>query len=528
VILKKRIALVLVVAIAALAVGGMFGRLWAQRTSTLMQNLQLFGRVVELVITNYVERVDNDKLIRSAIRGMLESLDPHTEFLDEADYKELRVRTEGQFGGIGIHIGLVDEALTVIAPIEGTPAERAGLRGGDRIVEIEGKSTQGFTTEDAVKLLRGEPGTRVALGVGRPGVEKTMPFTLTREIINIKAVPYAAIVEPGIGYVRLADFSRVATRELGRSIDSLFGAGAKKLIFDLRSNGGGLLAEGKDVSDLFLPPGRVIVRTKGRIPESEREYVAETDDPLGDYPLVVLVDRGSASAAEIVAGALQDWERGLILGDTTFGKGSVQTIHQIGPMEAVKITTAYWYTPSGRCINRPRDRNGDVRSDSAETAGDPESSVIHDPGLDQDKQSYTLGKIRRPVHGGGAIVPDIVLQYDRIVGLGLRVNRDAFFDFAVEYTQRHKDLTMAFRADEAVLGEFSTFLRGAKKVEFTQAAFDSSREFFVSQIEREVAGKLFGMRGDYEMRLRHDPHVSRAESLLARAGTSEQLLKQAK
>lgn len=523
---RKRIAVVLAVAIAALAVGGLFGRLWAQRTSSLMQNLQLFGRVVELVISNYVERVDNDKLIRAAVRGMLESLDPYTEFLDETDFKELRVRTEGQFGGIGIHIGLVDAALTVIAPIEGTPAERAGLRGGDRIVEIEGKPTDGFTTEDAVKLLRGEPGTKVNLGIGRPGVEQTMPFALTREIINIKAVPYAAIVEPGVGYVRLADFSRVATRELSRAVDSLFGAGARKLIFDLRQNGGGLLAEGKEVSDLFLPPGRVIVRTKGRVPDSEREYTAETEDQFGEFPLVVLVDRGSASAAEIVAGALQDWERGLILGDTTFGKGSVQTIHQIGPVEAVKVTTAYWYTPSGRCINRARDRNGEVLSDSADD--NSESSIIREAAPGKPAEFHTLGKLRRPVAGGGAIVPDIVMAYDRIVGLGLRLNRDAFFDFAVEYTQKNPGLSMGFRADEAVLGQFADFLRTEKKVDFTTAAFDSSAAFFAGQIEREVAGKLFGMRGDYEMRLRHDPHVSRAESLLTRAGTNEQLLKLAK
>ncbi len=514
-------------AVAALAVGGLFGRLWAQRTSSLMQNLQLFGRVVELVITNYVERVDNEKLIRSAIRGMLESLDPHTEFLDESDFKELRVRTEGQFGGIGIHIGLVDQTLTVIAPIEGTPAERAGLRGGDRILEIEGKSTKGFTTEDAVKLLRGEPGTKVVVGIGRPGVEQTMPFSLTREVINIKAVPHATLLGSGVGYVRLADFSRAATRELNRAIDSLFGAGAKKLVLDLRSNGGGLLAEGKEVSDLFLPPGKVIVRTKGRIPDSEREYVAETQDAFGEFPLVVLVDRGSASAAEIVAGALQDWERGLILGDTTFGKGSVQTIHQLGPTEAVKITTAYWYTPSGRCINRPRDRNGEVKSDTLDGADEPESSVIREPGTDNSREYRTLGKLRRPVCGGGAIVPDIVMPYERIQGLGLRVNRDAFFDFAVDFTRRNQGLTMAFRADGPVLAEFATFLRTRKEMEFTDAAFDSSRQFFVAQIEREVAGKLFGMRGDYQMRLRHDPQVARAESLLAPVASNEQLLKAA-
>lgn len=515
------------VAIAALAVGGLFGRLWAQRTSSLMQNLQLFSRVVDLVMTSYVERVDADKLIRAAIRGMMESLDPHTEFLDESHYKELRVRTEGQFGGIGIHIGLVDEVLTVIAPIEGTPAERIGLRGGDRIIEIDGKSTKGFTTENAVKLLRGEPGTRVSITVSRPGVNDQLPFTIVREVISIKAVPHATLVAPDIGYVRLADFSRVATRELSRAIDSLFGAGAQKLILDLRSNGGGLLMEGKEVSDLFLPPGKVIVRTKGRTPDSDREFVSDTPDPLGEYPLIVLVDRGSASAAEIVAGALQDWERALLLGDTTFGKGSVQTIHQLGPMEAVKITTAYWYTPSGRCINLDRGRDGRVRTQDSDEEGETgfESAIIREPGDEAKTEYRTLGKLRRLVHGGGAIVPDVVLQYERIAGLGLRLARDVFFDFAVQYTQKNKNLSMDFVADDSVLARFADFLRNEKGVEFTPASFDSSREWFVSQIEREVAGKLYGMRGDYAMRLRHDVHVARAESLLRRVTTTEQLLR---
>ena len=508
--MNKRVALVAGIVVLALCLGGFFGKLWAQKTATLMQSLRTFGQVVDIVLATYVEKVDPDKLIREAIRGMLGSLDPHTEFLDETDFKELKVRTEGQFGGIGINIGMMDKQLTVIAPIEGTPAERAGIRGGDRIAQIEGKTTENFTTEDAVKLLRGTPGTKVKISIARPNVRDLMPFELTREIINIKAVPYAGMLEDSIGFVRLSDFSRAATRELSKALDSLFGVGATKIVFDLRSNGGGLLTEGQDVSDLFLPPGRVIVRTKGRIPDSDHEFDSETEDSHGDYPLVVLVDRGSASAAEIVAGALQDWERGLILGDTTFGKGSVQTIHQLGPDIAVKVTTAYWYTPSGRCINRPHDRDGVTIPDSS-----PKKNEVY----------RTLGKLHRVVYGGGAIVPDVYVPYERLNALEARVTRDAYFDFAVDYANSHPGLTLQFQAERPVVDEFKQYLKATKKLEFTDVEFDSSRDFIAGQIEREVAGKLRGLWGEYEARMRRDPQVSKAVELLAPARSTEQMLR---
>ena len=508
--MKRRVALVAGLVVLSLCLGGLFGRLWAQKTGGLLQSLQMFSRVVDIVMSTYVKRIDPDKMIQAGIRGMLGSLDPHTEYLDERDFKELKVRTEGQFGGIGIHIGIMDEQLTVISPIEGTPAERAGIRGGDRIAEIEGKSTQAFTTDDAIKVLRGEPGSKVKLSVVRPGVKDQIPFELTRAIINIKAVPYAALLDDHVGYVRLADFSKTATRELGRAIDSLFDVGASKLIFDLRSNGGGLLAEGRDVSDLFLPAGEVIVRTNGRIPDSRHEYLAETQDKHGEFPLVVLVDRGSASAAEIVAGALQDWERALIVGDTTFGKGSVQTIHPLGPDIAVKVTTAFWYTPSGRCINRPYDR---------------ESAVIPDTTQDTAKVYYTLGELRRVVYGGGGIVPDVYVAYPRLSPLAARMTRDAYFDFAVDYTNSHPGLTASFQADKAVLEQFRDYLKTTKKLEFTEAEFDAAGDIFVREIEREVVAKLLGMRGDYLARMRRDEHVLKAVELLKPAQSPEELLK---
>jgi carboxyl-terminal processing protease len=508
--MRRRVAVIVAASVASAVLGGLFGRLWASKGATLGQSLQLFSRVVGIVMSSYVEDVDPADLIKAGIEGMLGSLDPYTNFLDEADFGELKVRTDAQFGGIGIHIGMVDDRLTVINPIEGTPAERAGVKAGDRIAEIEGESTDGFTTEDAVRLLRGTPGTQVAIGVERPGVGGLIPINITRAIINITAVPYAGILEDSIGYVRLADFSRVASRELSRAIDSLFDVGARKLIFDIRRNGGGLLDEGREVSDLFLDRGKVIVKTNGRIPESKRDFFAESPLKNGEYPLVVLVDQYSASAAEIVAGAIQDWERGLILGDTTFGKGSVQTIHQLGPETAVKITTAYWYTPSGRCINLPRDQNGEEQENE-------------NTSQNQKGDYRTLGPLRRHVYGGGAIAPDVYLPYEEMSELEMSASR-ALFDFAVDYVNENPDLDMNFVASDAVLAKLRDYLRDEKELEFTAAEFDSSRDYFVWQIEREVGSKLEGVRGGYQLQLRRDPQVEKALELLASGESNEELL----
>ncbi len=499
--------------LVAAFVGGLLGRLWAQRGATIAESLQMFSRVVGIVLNTYVEPVDSDKLIREGVKGMLQALDPYSEFLDESDFKELRIKTEAQFGGIGIHIGMVEEQLTVIAPIEGTPAARAGIRAGDRIVEIEDKSTRGFTTEDAVKLLRGTPGTKVRLKVLRPGVDEPIPFELTRAIINIKSVPYFGMIGKDIGYIRLADMSRVASKEVRQAMDSLFSLGAKKLVFDLRYNGGGLLQEGKEVADLFLDRGKLIVRTKGRLPETQQDFVAETEDKYGDYPMVVLVNRGSASAAEIVAGALQDWERAVLIGDTTFGKGSVQTIHQLSSETGMKLTTAYWYTPSGRCINKPEKKSPVIISDTLASS---------------QKSFHTLGALHRPLYGGGGIAPDIYLPPEKLTGFAARIPGSALFDFATEYVNRHPGLTMDFRVTDEILEEFKKFLRERKKLEFTEAEFDAGREAIAEMIEIEVGGKLDGLHGEYQMRLRRDAYVKEAIELLKSATSTREILSRLK
>jgi carboxyl-terminal processing protease len=478
--------------------GFVAAKLWAQRANNLMQYFQRFDAILKIVSTDYVEQLDMDKLMKAAINGMLDALDPYSNYLEADEYNNLKTTLEGQFGGIGIYIGTREGFPSVISPIEGTPAYRVGLKAGDKIIKIEKKSTEGMTIQDAMKLLRGTPGTKVNISCQREGINKPLDFTIVRDTIKIKAVPFAGKVAPDIGYVRLADFSRESRNELETAIDSLFNkVGVKKLIFDMRSNPGGYLQEGYEISDLFLSPGKLVVVAKGRTEESKREYVSIEQDKHGDYPLIVLVDRGSASAAEIVTGALQDWERAFVLGDTTFGKGSVQNIIQLDSTAALKLTNAYWYTPSGRCINRPNQG----------------LAVIHDSS-NAKKKYYTLGPQKRDIYGGGGIAPDYFMQYRRLNDLEVKlVSSGIFFDFAVKYTAYHKKIQPDFQVDDAMIQEFKKMMQD-KKIDYTDAKFDSNSQYIKQEIEREISATLWGMNADYQIRVKNDEQIQKAIELL--------------
>jgi len=487
-------------------------KLWAQRVTNLRQSLERFSYVLNLVSNDYVEPVDIDKLMKAAINGMLDALDPNSNYLETDEYNDLKTKLDAQFGGIGIFIGTREGFPSVISPIEGTPAYKVGLKAGDKIVKVEGKSTEGWSISDAMKQLRGIPGTKVKISCQREGLSELLDFTITRDTIKIKAVPYAGVVAPEIGYIRLADFSKVARTELEFALDSLFDKeGVKKLIFDLRSNPGGYLQEGYEVSDLFLSSGKLVVVAKGRTKESIREYISAEIDKHGDYPLIVLVDRGSASAAEIVTGALQDWERAFVLGDTTFGKGSVQNIVQLDENAALKLTNAYWYTPSGRCINRPNQG----------------AAVMHDTS-NAKKKYYTLGPQKRDIYGGGGIAPDYYMQYRGFSDLEAKLaTQGVFFDFAVKYIAYHKKLKPDFQVDDSMLASFKNLLRD-KKINYTEGKFDSSQTYIKQEIERGIKANLWGMNADYEVRVRNDEQIQKAISLLEKVNTTADIFKETK
>lgn len=316
-----------------------------------LEELRTFSEVFNKIKTDYVEEVEDKKLLNDAIFGMLSRLDPHSSFLDEDSYKEMRIGTEGQFGGLGIEVTMEDGFVKVVTPIDDTPASKAGILAGDLIVKLDDKAVKGMSLTDAVKVMRGKKGTKIVLTVVREGSNKPLEISVTRAIIKIQSVKHK-LLEPGYGYIRVTQFQAHSARNLVTAIKKLKSENKgdlEGLVLDLRNNPGGVLPAAVSISDTFLDDG-LIVYTKGRSPDSQLKYSSSTTDMLKGAPMVVLVNGGSASASEIVAGALQDHKRAVILGTKTFGKGSVQTILPMSGGTALKLTTARYYTPNGRSI----------------------------------------------------------------------------------------------------------------------------------------------------------------------------------
>lgn len=381
-------------------------------TREVYKNIEIFTEVLREIEKNYVEPEDPQELIYGAIKGMIQSLDPHSAFMTKKEHKELMMETRGSFTGIGIEITIRDSVLTVVSPIEGTPAYAAGIKAGDKIVKIEEKSTKDMTMMEAVKRIRGPKGTKISLTIVRDGAEKPLEFSITRDVIPLISVR-SHLLTPHIGYIRISNFQSKTSEDLSAALDELAkDQELRGLILDLRNNPGGLLSQAIKVSDIFLDEG-VIVSTKGRNTLQDIEATAHKNKKSINYPIIVLVNSGSASAAEIVAGALQDNKRALILGTRTFGKGSVQTILPLSDGSGLRLTTARYYTPKGRSIQSsgispdielsfiPPGQNGDevrprfLREEDLEghmpmENGDDEGAAEKDEQMEKDRQVSDL------------------------------------------------------------------------------------------------------------------------------------------
>lgn len=343
---RVRVVLVMALLTVVIVTSGVHHRVVA--TDDAYDTLKVFSEVLTLVRHNYVESTDSRELIFGAIRGMLEALDPHSSFMPPDLYKEMQIETQGSFGGLGIEITVRERYLTVVAPIDGTPADRAGIVAGDRIIRIDGVPTKDMTLVDAVRKLRGPKGTPVTITILREGQD---PFdvTVTRDIIEVHSVRTSDLGE-GIGYVRLISFQERTSRDLQEELKALREKGMRGLVLDLRNNPGGLLTQAVQIADLFLEKGKLIVYTEGRAKSQNLSFVDQHDNPQ-DFPMVVLVNKGSASASEIVAGALQDHQRAVVVGTQTFGKGTVQTVIPLNDGSGLRLTTAKYFTPNKRAID---------------------------------------------------------------------------------------------------------------------------------------------------------------------------------
>jgi len=483
------------------------------RASNVRDSLILFNDALSKVRDEYVDRVDIDKLIAGAIRGMLDTLDPHSQYLTKKQYDDLMISTHGSFGGLGIEIDVRNDWLTVIAPIEGTPAARAGIRGGDRIVKIDNESTRGITMNGAIERLRGPKGSEVTITIQREGEPDLLDYTLQRDVIKIKSVPFETMLDGQVGYIRLAQFSEDTSDELLQALTQLRAQGMEKLILDLRRNTGGLLTQAIEVSEEFLKPGQVIVSTRGRRLEQNREYKAGQRAAGGDYPMVVLVDNTSASASEIVAGAIQDLDRGLVVGIPTFGKGTVQSVIRLPGEGALKLTTAKYYTPSGRSINKDEP----ITEDSAIVPGESAQA-------DSGKAYYTSGE--RVVYGGGGIRPDVEIKQQDVPKIATELARQGLvFEFAVHYVAIHKDVEDINLDNEAALmKDFQDFLK-TRNFEYAPADFEQGRDFVGVMLRSEIARKVYGDDAAYKILLEGDTQLQQTANLIRGASSLSDLFK---
>lgn len=425
---------------------GTAGSQFSDDTEVSTRNYQLLQEVIDVLSDQYVDEVPAEDLIMGAVDGLVESLDLHSQLLDQSRHSRLMEQTRGEFGGIGIEISIRDDTLTVLSPIPGTPAQRVGLQSGDRIVRIEHEPTDGMSLEDAVKRLKGKPGTVVNVWISRIGVDEPIHFEITRAIIKIESLQGKFMLTPEVGYIRLGVFSDKSGSEMAESIVELKKLGMKKLIFDLRDNPGGLLSRAVDVADIFLDPGAVIVSTRGRINSSNQLFKARRPPLWNDGAVVTLISGGSASASEIVSGALQDHDKAVIMGTTSYGKGSVQTIIDLRDNYALKLTTAKYYTPSGRCIHSDR------------RAGEDHQTLLSA----EDTAHVFHTDSGRKVRGGGGITPDLVTRPDSMTEAERKIFRQAgkfrniLFRYAVQYKSEHPEYVNQGLNSVSYMDDFNT------------------------------------------------------------------------
>jgi carboxyl-terminal processing protease len=529
-----------VVVLASLAGGLWSGRAKAGSAKDLSDELRLYTAILGTIEREYVDEIKSEQLVAASVNAMLETLDPHSHFLEPRAHTSLQERQHGSYYGLGITVQSVDGNITVVAPFEGTPAHRLGIRAGDVISQINGENARGMGIDDAVRRLRGPKGTTVKVAILRQGYDEPLEFNVIRDEITLHAVPYSFMINPTTGYVRLVDFNEMTAcraadgpsceRELERAIRKLRSVGATGLILDIRDNPGGLLDQASAVSSLFLQRGQLVVFTRGRGRNDALRYVTEGDSHFDDMPLVVLVSQHSASASEIVAGAIQDHDRGLIVGERTFGKGLVQTIMPLrnGRGYALTLTTARYYTPSGRSIQRAY--GGEALED------------YHAPltrrGCDSTQGEAKLTDSGRRVYGGDGITPDYCVEPAPVSKFVSYLDtRRVFFDFSTQFEAaaingktsvgnagtrsttnagKLKYITHDFNVDDRVLADFKGLLE-LRKLRFTEDDLMANREELKRHILEETLRQVFGEGVARQRTLQGDAQLRKALDVLPQA-----------
>lgn len=524
---SKAVLVASVLGIALVSGGWLMQMGFNARTPHVYERARLFDQVVDHVARNYVDRLPEAELYGRATRGVLRELhDPYSVYLSSERLTRLTESTTGRYHGIGVELDVRDGWVTVVAPLPGTPAEQAGVQAGDRIVAIGGKPTHGWAPEEALRALRGAPGTVVQFVVERAGVDEPVPFSVARREIQFHPVQNALMLRDGVGYVNLAVFSEESATELRQAVDSLRRAGARALVVDVRGNPGGLLEQGVAVTDLFLDQGLKIVEMRGRTRDANQTFVDQSPQPYANLPIAVLVDSASASAAEIFAGALQDQDRVVVVGTTTYGKGSAQSVFPLGDGGAIKLTTALWYTPSGRSITRPHLIRGEDDQEGT-------SSFVADTGRERVKYRTRGG---RTVYGGGGVVPDVTVPADTPStderafehALGKRIPE--FRQAVSVYARSLRGRRGVTSPDFAVTPEMRAGLYDAMRqrgIIVERPIYDAAAPLVSELLGYDAARVLFGRRAEVRRRLADDEGVALGVSLVAGARSPGEVLARA-
>jgi carboxyl-terminal processing protease len=512
------------VVLASSVAGGLFGARVLAIEDRVSQRERMYAAAVAAIESEYVEPLDSAQLVYGSIDGMLHTLDPHSSFFNPKEFAQMRERQEGHYYGIGIQIASIDGVVTVTSLFDGSPAVRVGFRRGDIIARVGKEDAKGWTTEDVVKRVKGPKGTTVDMTLSRPGLSTPIEVTVERDKIDITTVPTAFMLAPGTGYIKLREFSETSDDEVGAALKKLTADGMQRLVFDLRDNPGGPLDQAIAVSNRFLKKGQMIVYTEGRVPRSSEKYRANEEGGYTGVPMIVLVSRQSASASEIVTGAMQDHDRALVVGETSFGKALVQSVYSIDEGAALALTTAHYYTPSGRLIQRPWDNSFDeyqmyTQKDQNGTRPHPASEL-----------KYTDGG--RKVYGGGGIEPDhfvagpiegfVPTSFSRLL-----VSRGAFISFVTKFA-RDGDarpgaksaakfkVAQGWQVSSAMIDEFHQFV-AAGHLKFDEAAFKADQPFIAAMIHYEVDGDLFGAGEARKNLIRIDPQAQQAQAFFDEA-----------
>ena len=510
--------------------GGFFGRGALVAQDQIAEQYRVFTAALDAVETGFVGEVESDRLVYGAISGMLQTLDPHSSFMDPRSYAQMRERQEGRYYGLGISINVVEGGITVFSIFEGSPAFQQGLRRGDIIARIEGEDTQGWTSDQAVGQLRGARGTSVRISIRRAGYDQLIDLDVLRDEIHIPTVRTAFMLDETTGYVLLSDFGENSNEEMGVALSALREQGMQRIVLDLRNNPGGALDQAISISNRFLPRGDLIVYTRGRVSNSDQDYRATEQSEYLELPMITLVNRSSASASEIVSGALQDHDRSLIVGETTFGKALVQSVYRVSGGAGVAVTTARYYTPSGRLIQRPWDGTFDeyltyaLREQDANQAHEPERLKFTDSG--------------RRVYGGGGVEPDRrfdgpVEGFDPSRFSRTLSARNLFDSFSQRFTRAGdqritaspsapaRELAVDFEVTDAMVAEFKEHVEASVRMD--EEAWQQDQPFIRAMLRFGIDVDLFGVEVARKNLAGQDPQLSYALTLFPEAEALMQL-----